>query len=237
MQRRPSISCLHMLIATVVLLGAMSCLAADGGGGGFLGETVWETIQRGGAVMYVILGLSVVGLTFIFEAAFRTRRSAILPASAVRALEEPDAATSVEQLIGKSQKVCINRVLKVGNRWRNGSTQQIQSAIEEVVDDMLWQFRRSVRPIGIIANTAPLLGLLGTVIGIIEAFDVVAREGALGDPSALAAGISKALFTTCFGLIVAIPMLLSYHYLAGKAETLLRQCEELAKEALVLPPD
>jgi len=177
------------------------------------------------------------GLTFILEAAFRTRGSAILPASALRALESPGAAEAVEGLIDKNRKACVHRVLKAGHRWRNGTTQQIQAAIEEAVDDMLWQFRRSVRPIGIIANTAPLLGLLGTVIGIIEAFDVVAQEGALGDPSALAAGISKALFTTCFGLIVAIPMLLAYHYLAGKAETLLRRCEELAKEALVLPPD
>ncbi|MBT3380846.1 MAG: MotA/TolQ/ExbB proton channel family protein [Lentisphaerae bacterium] len=237
MQRHPLASTAHMLITTVLLFAAMSCLAAEGDNSGFLGKTVWETIQRGGAVMYVILALSVIGLTFIFEAAFRTRRSAILPASAVRALASSDTAAAVERLAGKSQKVSLHRVLKVGHRWRRGSTQQIQSAIEEVVDDMLWQFRRSVRPIGILANTAPLLGLLGTVVGIIEAFDVVAQEGALGDPSALAAGISKALFTTCFGLIVAIPMLLSYHYLAGKAETLLRQCEELAKEALVLPPD
>jgi biopolymer transport protein ExbB len=93
------------------------------------------------------------------------------------------------------------------------------------------------RPLGIIANTAPLLGLLGTVIGIVEAFDVVARQGALGDPSALADGIAKALLTTVFGLIVAIPTLMAYHYFVGRSEALLRRCEELAKEALVLPPE
>jgi biopolymer transport protein ExbB len=82
-----------------------------------------------------------------------------------------------------------------------------------------------------------LLGLLGTVFGIIEAFDVVAQQGALGDPSALADGIAEALLTTAFGLIVAIPMLLAYHYFVGKVESLLHRCEELAKEALILPPE
>ena len=224
-------------LASVLALpwAALPVAAADAKG--VIGNTVWETVQLGGEVMYVILAVSVIGLAFILEVAFRTRRGAILPAAALRVLESPEAAKDVERLTGRSQKVCIYRILKVGYLWRKGTTQQIQSAIEETVDEMLWKFRRSARPIGIIANTAPLLGLLGTVIGIIEAFDVVAREGALGDPTALAAGISKALLTTCFGLIVAIPMLLSYHYFAGRAETLLRQCEELAKEALVLPPE
>jgi len=214
---------------------ALPVAAADAEG--VLGSTVWEAVQRGGEVMYVILALSVVGLALILEVAFRTRRGAILPATALRVLESPEAAEAVERLTGKNQKVCIYRILKVGCLWRKGTTQQVQSAIEETVDEMLWKLKRSARPIGVIANTAPLLGLLGTVIGIIEAFDVVAREGALGDPTALAAGISKALLTTCFGLIVAIPMLLAYHYFSGKAETLLRKCEELAKEALVLPPE
>ncbi len=211
--------------------------AAEDGGSGMLGSTVWETVQRGGEVMYVILGLSIIGLALILEVAFRTRRGAILPPSARRTLEGPDAREAVPSLIEKNQKVCVYRILSVGHLWRKGTTQQIQAAVEETVDEMVWRLRRCARPIGIIANTAPLLGLLGTVMGIIEAFDVVAREGALGDPTALAAGISKALLTTCLGLIVAIPMLLSYHYFTGKAEALLHRCEELAKEALILPPE
>jgi biopolymer transport protein ExbB len=82
-----------------------------------------------------------------------------------------------------------------------------------------------------------LLGLLGTVIGIIEAFEVVAGEGSMGvNTAALAGGIAKALLTTCFGLIVAIPLLLSHHYLVGKIEALVRRSEELVKEYQILPP-
>jgi biopolymer transport protein ExbB len=131
----------------------------------------------------------------------------------------------------------ITRILKAGYEWRKGSTAEIQAAVEEAVDEVLWQLKRSVRPLGIIANTAPLLGLLGTVTGIIAAFDVVARQGSLGDPGALAGGISEALLTTGFGLIVAIPTLLAYHYFIGRAETLLRKCEIMAKENLILPPE
>jgi len=109
--------------------------------------------------------------------------------------------------------------------------------VEEKTDEYLWQFKRSARPLGILASVAPLLGLLGTVLGIIRAFDVVARAGALGDPGALAGGISEALLTTCFGLIVAIPLLLAHHYFVGRIEALLHCCEVLAKENLIRPPD
>jgi len=223
------------LVLLLVCVDFSGALAGDGGG--VLGNSLWETLNRGGAVMYVILLLSVVGLAFILEAAFRTRRSMILPVATAQDLEQPKARECVPQLMEGPQRICINRILRVGYRWRKGTNEQIQNAVEETVDEMLWQYRRSVRPLGIIANTAPLCGLLGTVVGIIDAFDTVAEQGALGDPAALADGISKALLTTCFGLIVAIPMLLAYHYFTGKTETLLRKSEELAKEALILPPE
>ena len=234
MRRFPTLytSCLALVVTMHPLLAG----AADEPTG-VLGRTVWETLQRGGEVMYVILALSVLGLGLILDAAFRTRRGRIIPAEAVKILESEDKPAAVAELVARQSNVCLIRILQVGHRWRKGTTEQIQAAVEETVDEMLWRFKRSVKPIGIIANTAPLLGLLGTVIGIVEAFDVVARQGALGDPSALAGGISKALLTTCFGLIVAIPMLLTYHYLNGKIETQLRMAEELAKEALILPPE
>lgn len=211
--------------------------ALAGPSSGVLGKTVWQTMQRGGAVMFVILAFSVVGLGLILEALFVTRGSAILPSKTARVLESPKSIAVVDRLARRDPRSCLDRILSVGYRWRNGTTEQIQSAVDKAVDDALWRFRRSLRPLGIIANTAPLLGLLGTVIGIIQAFDVVAQEGALGDPSALAGGISKALLTTCFGLIVAIPMLLTYHYFLGRVETLLHRCEELVKEVLILPPE
>lgn len=203
-----------------------------------LNRSLWGTMERGGSVMWPILGLSVVGLALLLEVAVRTRKKNILPDAGVQALQgSTDKRAAVALLLQQDSRCCLHRVLAIGQRWRHGTTVQIQAAIEEAVDDMRWQLRRSVRALGIIANTAPLLGLLGTVLGITQCFDVVSKQGALGDPSALAGGISEALLTTCFGLIVAIPMLLCHHYYLGKIDTLMKQCEELAKEALILPPD
>jgi len=223
--------------AALLMMGAVTALdAAEPVSDGVLGRTAWETLQRGGVVMFIILALSVAGVAVILELAFRTRRGAMLPASVRRALRPESGAADLDAVLAAPPRACVHRILRAGQLWRNGTGEQVQAAIEEAVDHLLWRYRRAIRPLGIIASTAPLLGLLGTVIGIIEAFDVVARQGALGDPAALASGISKALLTTCFGLIVAIPMLLGYHYFNGRAETLLRECEELAKELLILPP-
>jgi biopolymer transport protein ExbB len=206
-------------------------------GKGMMSGSLWVTFQRGGPVMWPILLLSIFGLALILEFLFTTRRAGILPPAIEQDLASAERGRAVPQTIESAGRTVIGRALAAGQRWHKGSHEQIQSAIEESISGILWKFRRSFRPLGIIANTAPLLGLLGTVFGIIEAFDVVAQQGALGDPSALADGIAEALLTTAFGLIVAIPMLLAYHYFVGKVESLLHRCEELAKEALILPPE
>ena len=227
-------------IGSVTFLLALPHLAyaqEEASGQGVVGNTILETLQRGGSVMYVILVLSIVGLAVILEMAYRTRQSITLPKHIIKALEDPDTNVAVDELIGDNPKTGICRFLQAGRLWKKGTNEQVQAAIEEAVDEALWRYRKGIRPLGVIATTAPLLGLLGTVIGIIQAFDVVARKGALGDPGALAGGISKALLTTCFGLIVGIPVLLAYHYLNGRIEARLRHCEELAKKTLILPPE
>lgn len=224
------------LVLFIFLAGTCAAIG-DEAPTGVLGDRLWDTIDRGGAVMYVILALSIVGLGFVLDALFRTRRSAILPRTVESDLMEPAARDRAAEFAADDGKACVFDILRIGWRWRTATPEHQQRAIEEAVDVRLWRLKRSIRPIGIIANTAPLLGLLGTVVGIVQAFDAVAREGALGDPTALAGGIAKALLTTCFGLIVAIPMLVAYHYLGGRIEALLRQSEELVKELLIAPPD
>lgn len=227
-----------LLVAFIATAAATPrLLADDGSGGGVLGNRVFETINRGGEVMWVILGVSILGLALILEAAFRTRKGRLLPGKAVKTLDEARGKGTADDLLQSPDRPGVYRIVAIAHRWKKGTTDQIQGAIEESVDEILWRLKRELRPIGILANTAPLLGLLGTVIGIIRAFDVVAEKGALGDPTRLAGGISEALLTTCFGLIVAIPMLLAYHFFTGKAEALLRRAEELVKEAFILPPE
>ena len=87
-------------------------------------------------------------------------------------------------------------------------------------------------PIAIVATLAPLLGLLGTVIGMIESFEVVSVVGSMGDASVLAGSISKALVTTAAGLIIAVPALAFYHYIKGRTVALTLLLEEDVNEVL-----
>ncbi len=218
-------------LLTTLAISAFHLSAAEGGP---LGNEMWETLERGGEVMYAILAASVIGIAFVLESLFRTRRGRILPRFAENQLHTQRAA-AVSEVMARAAKTCVGEILAAAIQWEAGTPEQRRQAIEEAVENHLWKLRRGVRPIGVIANVTPLLGLLGTVVGIIEAFDTVSQQGALGDPAALAGGISKALLTTCFGLIVAIPLLLSYHYLTGRLDARLHRCEELVKEALLLP--
>ena len=225
---------LSLLLAALLLFG--SAEAAQAGVIGDVSKSLWGAMDRGGKVMYFILALSIAGLAILLETAISTRRQRILPDRAVKLLDTADPCGAVDQLLRTDDGSCFYRILKAGHKWRHGTSAQIQAAIEETVDTVRWRFRRSIRAMGVISNAAPLLGLLGTVLGISHAFSVVSKQGALGDPSALAGGISEALLTTCFGLVVAIPMLIAYHFYQGKLDNLLKECEELAKEALIMPP-
>jgi biopolymer transport protein ExbB len=93
----------------------------------------------------------------------------------------------------------------------------------------------NLRFLGAISNIAPLLGFLGTVTGLINAFDVIAVQGT-GDPKLLADGVSEALITTEFGLFVGIPALGAYHYLRGKVDSLVYEMETIALELLNAVP-
>lgn len=212
-----------------LILMALPCMGEEAAGNAAL-----ALLEKGGEVMYVILAASVLGITFILESLWRTRRSRLLPRFAEKSLHEGDQAAVVD-VLARAPGACVSQILAAAQLWQAGTPEQRRQAIEEAVENHVWKLRRVVRPLGVIANVTPLLGLLGTVIGIIEAFDTVSQQGSLGDPAALAGGISKALLTTCFGLIVAIPMLLSYHVLIGRVESQLHRCEELVKEALLLP--
>jgi len=109
-----------------------------------------------------------------------------------------------------------------------GSREDITTAMQEAGERELWHLERFAKPLNVIAGVSPLLGLLGTVWGMIMAFDVVAAKGALGDPRELAEGIAAALLTTFAGLSVAIPSYVLYHYFRSKSDRMIVEIEETA---------
>lgn len=207
-----------------------SPLPAEESRGTILGKNIWETFLAGGILMWPILASSIIGLAFIIERAVSLRQSAVVPsgvgASVVAAVRSGDAAGAMA--LCQARPSALSRVLAAGLAVAERSREEVVTAMQEAGEREQWQMDRYNRPLSIVASVAPLLGLLGTVQGMILAFDVVAQKGAMGDPRQLAAGVATALLTTFAGLAVAIPCYCFYHYYRDKTDRMVVQIEDAA---------
>lgn len=192
-------------------------------------ETLWEHIQKGGAVIWPILGMAALILTFSLFKWLRlsfvrlpTRRTIDALLAAVRAGTESDVAARLATLRGPAA-----RMLNAGWSRRGASKDVMEEAMFAEMLEMRFAFNRGLPFIAVGAACAPLMGLLGTVTGIIATFKLITVFGS-GDVKMLSAGISEALITTEFGLIVAIPSLLFHAFLSRKARAITEQLEQLA---------
>jgi biopolymer transport protein ExbB len=132
------------------------------------------------------------------------------------------------------EKPCsLARVAHAALLRRFGTVQEMEKAAEDAGVHELWLLRRNVRPISVVAAIAPLLGLLGTVSGMIGAFETMSEKSTMGDPGAFAGAIREALFTTFFGLSVAIPMIPFYHWLHGKAQARVAEVADVTSGVLL----
>ncbi|MCR9165861.1 MAG: MotA/TolQ/ExbB proton channel family protein [Nannocystaceae bacterium] len=191
-----------------------------------------ELFQQGGALMWAILAASIVGAAVFMERLWSLQRSRVLPrdfVDRVRALVGR-RKTSEAQVLCEENKSSIAAVMAAAIRTHDyGKTRaEIKEAVEEVGNREIAHMDRNVEIIGTVAQASPLMGLLGTVIGMIFVFqDFVQsyQEGTVG-PDSFAEGIWQALITTAFGLTVAIPMLVAYKYLQGRNDRLIVDMEE-----------
>lgn len=124
----------------------------------------------------------------------------------------------------------VTNLIKAGIKNRNLTDQQIQEAIKDAANLEIPKLEKNINMLGTIANITPLLGLLGTVIGNMEAFGLIGSKGALGSMELLAGGIAKALITTAFGLTVAIPVIIFYNYFTSKVNNFILTLEIKANE-------
>jgi biopolymer transport protein ExbB len=187
---------------------------------------MWEIIQAGGPVMWPIILCSVVALAIIGERFWSLQESRVIP---------PEISARVWQLVGSGdltdkhvaaleQNSPLGRVLAAGLAQRHRSRELVKEAVEDAGRHVVHELERFLNMLGTIAAVSPLLGLLGTVIGIISAFNAI-THGGVGDPRALSGGIGQALVATAAGLCVAIPSLVGYRYLRGKVDRLVVQME------------
>ena len=187
--------------------------------------------MHGGILMYVILFVAVLGLGAVIERLlFLVRAERVsrgyLPKEVIKCLDNRDIKSAVILLNKErgSEPKILKDVLMEMYRYPNATAQQLEEKAKEKAMIEVKELERSMRMLSFCTHSAPLLGLLGTVTGMIKAFQAVAVHGT-GDPSVLATGIYEALFTTAFGLIVAIVLLFFYNFISGKIDNIITNME------------
>jgi biopolymer transport protein ExbB len=194
---------------------------------------VVDVFAAGGSMMWALLATSLIGLTFALErlVALQTRKH--LPTnlaaqiSELRKTRDRDAALAAAQ----ASRSTLGRVFAALLSHQGQPRNEIETAIEDELNRVVADERRNIRPIGIAATSAPLIGLLGTVLGLIAAFREASTSG-MDDPTLFAGGIYQALYTTAYGLIISLGLLMLFHYLRGRVEKIARAVEDTALAAV-----
>jgi biopolymer transport protein ExbB len=188
---------------------------------------MFDLIVKGGIFMYPIIFCSIVALAIFLERLWVLRRKNIIPQDFVNNVE----GLLKKQKISEAVFLCQNDVSSIAKIFLAGlrSTQKgmwlVKEAIEERGSREATILEKNVDILSTIANLTPLLGLLGTVSGMIKTFNAISVQG-IGNPAPLAGGIAEALITTATGLCIAIPTLVCYRFLKDKASTLIFEMEE-----------
>jgi biopolymer transport protein ExbB len=189
---------------------------------------VWSIIQAAGWPIWPLIIASIVALALIFERLYSLRQSVVAPPGMVdRVLAEYRQTGPTPELLGKTAaQGPLGRILAAGLANVRSPRPVMKEAIEEVGRVVTHELERFLNSLGTIAAMAPLLGLFGTVIGMIEIFG--SQGAASSNPIQLAQGISIALYNTAMGLIVAIPSMIFYRHFRGKVDALVVEMEQQA---------
>jgi biopolymer transport protein ExbB len=190
---------------------------------------MWEIVKAGGAFMVPIILCSIIAAGILFERLWTLQRKRVLPQELIKRVtdltDKNQVTPKVIEALEKNSP--LGRVLAAALANRDRGREIMMERVEDTGRHVIHELERFLNSLGTIASIAPLLGLLGTVTGIIRAFNAV-MLGGMGDPRLLAGGISEALITTAGGLAVAIPSLIAYRYLRGKVEGIVIDMEKIA---------
>lgn len=178
---------------------------------------MWELVKAGGVLMLPLVICSIAMCAIIIERCIRLRLDKIAPASLMTQINKHLRADTLNsQAIAKlKQNSILGDMLATGLENRTHGFQFSENQMQTRANELIHQLEKNLNFLGTIGAIAPLLGLLGTVIGIIAAFMAV-NAGGVTDPAMLAAGVSQALITTAAGMVVAIPALIAYRYFQRK---------------------
>ena len=188
-------------------------------------STFWTIIRAGGTIGLLIFALSIAGLTLAIDQLRKLRKSAFIPdglAQQTRELISHGQLLQADQLCRQSP-CCLSYVINAGLTEADGDWTDIEKALEDSLAEQSAQYGRKVEILSVIGNIAPMLGLLGTVVGMVYAFSELANTQGTPKPAELAQGIYLALVTTVEGLIVAIPSLAAFAYFRSRLDQIITE--------------
>lgn len=192
-------------------------------------QETWELLKQGGWSMVPLALCSVIGLTIILERAWALRRKRIVPDGMIGIVDAYAGEGSAEPTLHACRRSSssIAQLLEALLMVRSLSHEQIVDTMQAVGRREVERLERGLVALEVIAGISPLIGLLGTVLGMVAVFDAISVQG-LGDAQVLSAGISKALVTTIAGLGVAIPTLAFHGYFTKRVESMAIEMQEIA---------
>jgi biopolymer transport protein ExbB len=206
----------------------------------FKERTVWDNLIASGLIGLVIIILSFVAVGFIIEHAISIRKERLMPEAPLQQLEEMihhgQIAEATEFCRDPKNYSLATDVILAGLETYQGSEfgfAEYKSAVEEAGEDNTARLYRKTDMLNVIAAIAPMLGLLGTVQGMILAFNQLANETKHPSPADLADNISLALVTTFEGLVVAIPAMAAFSYFRNKIDSLVSECGKRVERVLM----
>jgi biopolymer transport protein ExbB len=194
---------------------------------------VFELVKAGGLLMWPIIACSVIAMAIVGERLWALRTSRVIPENLVTQIWQlyKKGKLDTAQITAIRDSSPLGRVLAAGLINCQHTREVMKEAIEEEGRQVVHELERYLNTLGTIAAITPLLGLLGTVIGMIKVFTAITTAG-VGNPSVLAGGISEALITTAAGLSVAIPALIFHRYLSGRVDQLVIGMEAQAMKMI-----
>ena len=180
---------------------------------------MFEIVKAGGIVMVPLILCSILAAAITLERLWTLRSQRVVPEELVDKVWRwvENRTLSDKQILALQQHSPLGRVLAAGLANRHRDRSLMIEAIEDAGRHVAHELERYLNMLGTIAGISPLLGLLGTVTGMIRTFEAITVAG-VGNPTAMASGIAEALITTATGLIIAIPALVAYRYLRGRVD-------------------
>jgi len=195
-------------------------------------DSVASAFQRGGPVMYVILMVSIYTTALCIERWLHYRRHhRLLKFENNNMAAQLKEALASEKIMEGEADTPARRIAFQAFRHQSISKEELSDKIKACFLFETEKMEKNLNTISVSASLLPMLGLLGTVVGMVTAFDAIAQYGT-GDPRMVADGISQALLTTEAGLISSIPLHFLHHNLSGKADNLIRRLDEYSSAIL-----